>query len=71
MKVRHEELLEDFSAEFPPDVIRRWTKDIEAWNADQSNRNPYEVDETGMRLRLLSNLSECNLPSLHNGPGSA
>jgi hypothetical protein len=49
MKVRHEELLEDFSAEFPPEVIERWIKDIEAWDANPNNRNPYEDVETGMR----------------------
>jgi hypothetical protein len=71
MKVRHEELLEDFSAEFPPEVIQRWTKNIEAWNADPSNPNPYEDVESGMMLRLLSSHSGHNLLSIHNGPGSA
>jgi hypothetical protein len=71
MKVRHEELLEDFSAEFPPEVIERWTKDIEAWNADPNNPNPYEDVETGMRARLVSSHSELNLRSVHNGAGSA
>jgi hypothetical protein len=50
MKASHEELLEDFSAEFPQEVIRRWTEDIEAWNVDPNNANPYEDVETGMRL---------------------
>jgi hypothetical protein len=71
MKVRHEELLEDFSAEFPPEVIQRWTKDIEAWNADPSKPNPYEDVEMGMWARLLSSHPEHNLLSVHDGPGSA
>ena len=69
MKARHEELLEDFSAEFPPEVIQRWSRDIEAWNEDPSNRNPYEDAETGKSFQAVSEQSELTLFSLHNGSG--
>ena len=71
MKVRHEELLEDFSAEFPPEMIERWTKGIEAWNVNPDNPNPYEDVEIGMRARQLSSCSELTWRSVHIGAGSA
>jgi hypothetical protein len=47
MKRRHKELLEEFSAEFPPDVISQWVETIIAWNMDPSSTNPYEEVENG------------------------
>ena len=53
MKRRHEELLDQFSAEFPPEVILQWVKMIEAWNVDPSNPNPYEEIENGKIYRSV------------------
>jgi hypothetical protein len=47
MKSKHEELLEQFTAEFTPSVIAQWTNAIDAWNSDPSNPNPYEEVEIG------------------------
>lgn len=47
MKQRHEELLDEFSAEFPPDVISQWVEMIETWNEDPSSPNPYEEVDNG------------------------
>ena len=47
MKTRHEDLFEEFTADFPPDVIEHWVGIIEAWNMDPSKPNPYEEVETG------------------------
>ena len=47
MKRWHQELLDEFSVEFPPDVISQWVEMIEAWNADPSRPNPYEEIENG------------------------
>lgn len=33
----------EYQATIPPDSIARWTADVEAWEKDPSNPNPFEV----------------------------
>jgi hypothetical protein len=55
MRSKHEELLQQFTEEFPLSVIAQWTNTIDAWNSDPSNPNPYEEVEIG-------ELGACQLP---------
>ncbi|KAF8998463.1 hypothetical protein BDZ89DRAFT_1051589 [Hymenopellis radicata] len=37
----------DFTAHLPPDVVKRWTEWVEAWEKDKDNRpNPYAQDDS-------------------------
>jgi len=47
MKLRHEELLAQFTAQFDPGLTEQWMAAIEAWNLDSSKPNPYEETERG------------------------
>jgi len=47
MKIRHEELLEEFTASFSDEIITGWISKIEAWNSDSTQPNPYQEVESG------------------------
>ena len=53
MKMKHKLLHAEFSTDFPPDDIQRWTDAIVAWNQDPHNPNPYEDLKSGEQGQML------------------
>jgi hypothetical protein len=54
MKIRHEELLEEFTAGFSDEIVSGWVSKIEAWNADSTQPNPYEEVESCEGLFVIA-----------------
>ena len=44
MKMKHAAILAQFTAQFSPDVVKRWDALVEAWNIDHDKHNPYEEE---------------------------
>lgn len=53
MEKKHREALEKFTATFPSDVVAKWDKMVDDWDADMSKPNPYEEPVPG-KYRLRS-----------------
>jgi hypothetical protein len=53
MEKKHREAFEKFTATFPSDVVAKWDKMVDDWDADMSKPNPYEEPVAG-KYRLRS-----------------
>ena len=53
MEKKHREAFEKFTATFPSDVVAKWDKMVDDWDADMSKLNPYEEPVAG-KYRLPS-----------------
>lgn len=53
MEKRHREAFEKFTTTFPSDVVAKWDKMVDDWDADISKPNPYEEPVAG-KYRSLS-----------------
>lgn len=42
MKAKSQAAFESFNQRFPPDVVAAWNQLVDAWDKDQTQKNPYE-----------------------------
>ena len=47
MQTRHGSAFTKFNNTFPVDVVKKWEKMVEAWDKDQTQKNPYEEPVAG------------------------
>lgn len=47
MYTTHQQLFEEFTATFPPEVVAGWGQMITEWEGDMSKPNPYEEPAKG------------------------
>ena len=48
MKTKHESILEQLSATFRKDIVKKWEASVMQWEADPTTPNPYEEPDTGV-----------------------
>jgi hypothetical protein len=47
MDKKHRDSFVQFSATFPTNVIEKWEKMVNEWDADMTKKNPYEEPVAG------------------------
>ena len=47
MRTRHGSAFTKFNNTFPVNVVKKWEKMVEAWDKDQTQKNPYEEPVAG------------------------
>ena len=50
MSKKHTEVSDKFSETFPAEVIHKWIKMVETWEANPNAANPYNEPEKSKRL---------------------
>ena len=46
MSIKHREIFNEFSAMFPANVVKDWTRHLDIWNVNPSSvEDPYEEPE--------------------------
>ncbi|KAH7918799.1 hypothetical protein BV22DRAFT_1199825 [Leucogyrophana mollusca] len=72
--LRHQSALDELEAALPQDSLAQWRFEVEAWENDRSQTNPYEtkvqtITQAAVRLQLAQDeseeLREGNNPSMH------
>ena len=50
MSAKHKDVFEKFSSTFPPDVVIKWRRMVERWEANPKEQNPYDEPEKSDRF---------------------